>query len=113
MRNCGLLPRPSAFVTPACRILAPANRSGEMRAGLADLYSALERAPEDWSVRIRLIEAAVSGGDLPEAKRLVRTSPDQDRHLPAELQDRIHSLLTRRDTESPIAALPKAGDGIA
>lgn len=82
-----------------------------MRAGLADLYAELDRVPEDWSVRIRLIEAAVSSGDLTEAKRLVRTSPENDRHLPAELQDRIHSLLTRRDSENSIVVLPKAEDG--
>jgi thioredoxin-like negative regulator of GroEL len=84
-----------------------------MRAALTDLYAELERAPEDWSVRIRLIEAAVTAGDFAEAKRLVRTSPDPDRHLPAELQDRIHSLLTRRDTEHSIEILPRAGDGMA
>jgi len=82
-----------------------------MRAGLADLYAELDRAPEDWSVRLRLIEAAAAGGDLAEARRLVRTSPDPDRHLPAELQDRIHSLLTRRDSENSIAALPRAEEG--
>jgi|GEM_PF-1609975 Flp pilus assembly protein TadD len=82
-----------------------------MRAGLADLYSELERAPEDWSVRIRLIEAAVASGSLVEAKRLVRTSPERDSHLPAELQERIHSLLTRRNTENTIAALPRAEGG--
>jgi hypothetical protein len=58
------------------------------------LYAELERAPEDWSVRLRLIEVAVGRGDLDEARRLVRTSPDEDRYLPAELQDRIHALLT-------------------
>ncbi len=73
-----------------------------MRAGLSDLYAELERSPEDWSVRIRLIEIAVSSGDLSEAKQLVRNSPDGDRHLPRELQDRIHALLTHRDTENPI-----------
>ncbi len=60
------------------------------------LYAELERAPEDWSVRLRLIEAAVALGDREEAKRLVRSSPDDDRYLPAELQDRIHGLLTSR-----------------
>lgn len=77
-----------------------------MRAGLSDLYDELERAPEDWSVRIRLIESAVASGDLSEARRLVRSSPDGDRHLPGELQDRIHRLLTQRDTENPISVLP-------
>jgi hypothetical protein len=73
-----------------------------MRAGIADLYFELERAPEDWSVRIRLIEAAVAADDLPEARRLVRSSPDPDRPLPAELQDRIHALLSRGNSENPI-----------
>ncbi len=85
----------------------------DMRVGLAQLYAELDRAPEDWSVRIRLIEAAVGSGDLPEAKRLVRTSPEMDRPLPAELQQRIHSLLTRRGTDIPIAAVPKGEDGSA
>jgi hypothetical protein len=65
-----------------------------MRADLWELYAELERAPEDWSVRLRLIELAVGSGDFPEARRLVRTSPENDVHLPAELQDRIHALLT-------------------
>lgn len=58
----------------------------------SSLYDLLEKAPEDWSVRIRLIEAAAMDGDLLEAKRLVRTSPD-DRPLPGELQQRIFGLL--------------------
>lgn len=61
---------------------------------LEELYAELERSPEDWSVRLRLIEAAVSGGDYAEARRLVKNSPDEDHYLPAELQDRIHGLLT-------------------
>jgi Flp pilus assembly protein TadD len=69
------------------------------------LYAELDRAPEDWSVRLRLIEAAVGRGDRDEARRLVRTSPDDDQYLPAELQDRIHALLTG---ESP----GKGGGGV-
>lgn len=65
-----------------------------MKVDLESLYAELERAPEDWSLRLRLIEAAVAYGRLAEARRLVRTSPDEDRFLPAELQDRIHELLT-------------------
>ncbi len=61
---------------------------------VARLYGELERAPEDWSVRLRLIETAVAQGNLDEAKRLVRTSPGDDEYLPAELQDRIRWLLT-------------------
>ncbi len=66
-----------------------------MKFDLAALYAELERVPEDWSVRLRLIEAAAAAGQLEEARRLVRTSPDEDRNLPGELQDRIHALLTR------------------
>lgn len=65
-----------------------------MKTDLAGLYAELDRAPEDWSIRIRLVEAASARGDLAEARRLVRASPDEDRYLPAELQDRIHALLT-------------------
>lgn len=80
-----------------------------MRAGLHDLYAELERAPEDWSVRIRLIEAAANAGDLVEAKRLVRSSPDDGRYLPAELQDRIHRLiLLAMQGGDPISNLPQA-----
>lgn len=64
-----------------------------MRPDLDLLYAELERSPEDWSVRIRLVEAAMARGDLDEGKRLVRESPG-DRALPPELQDRIHSLLS-------------------
>ncbi len=63
-----------------------------MRADVEELYAELERAPEDWSVRLRLIEAAVAEENLAEARRLVRTSPDD--YLPAELRVRIHALLT-------------------
>lgn len=82
-----------------------------MRAGLSDFYAELERAPEDWSVRIRLIEAALASGDVAEAKRLVRESPDPDRYLPGELQDRIHDLFTKRRAENVIRILPRADDG--
>lgn len=65
-----------------------------MRADTCNLYQVLNRSPEDWSVRIRLIERAVNAGELAEAKRLVRESPDEG-PLPAELQQRIFRLLTR------------------
>lgn len=71
-----------------------------MRTDLEEFYTELERAPEDWSVRLRLIEAAVVAGDIDEARRLVRTSPDGDRYLPGELQERIHALLTGRWREA-------------
>ncbi|MBL9158925.1 MAG: tetratricopeptide repeat protein [Verrucomicrobiales bacterium] len=84
-----------------------------MRADLWELYAELERAPEDWSVRLRLIEAAVAAGDLAEAKRLVRTSPESDAHLPAELQDRIHALLTgapRGKSPAVVEVEPEGGE---
>lgn len=65
-----------------------------MKEEAATLYEELSRSPEDWSVRLRLIECAVSEADFEEARRLVRTSPDGDNYLPSELQDRIHALLT-------------------
>ncbi len=72
-----------------------------------DLYAELNRVPEDWSIRLRLIEAAIERGDREEAKRLVRSSPDEGQPLPPDLQDRIRLLLTenlpgrqRRDSES-------------
>jgi len=68
-------------------------RFSQMRADTRNLYSELDRSPEDWSVRIRLVERAAREGDLAEAKRLVRESPDEG-PLPAELQQRIHRLLT-------------------
>ena len=64
-----------------------------MRGDLDILYAELERSPEDWSVRLRLIESAVEFGKMDEAKRLVRESPEKD-PLPGELQERIHRILT-------------------
>lgn len=82
-----------------------------MREGLEQFYAALALAPEDWSIRLRLLEAASAAGDLAEARRLVRSSPDGDRYLPGELQERIHALLVaamgregaRRDNANVIA----------
>lgn len=68
-------------------------RKQSMRCDITTLYAELEKAPEDWSVRLRLIEAAIGSGNEEEAKRLVRESPGQ-RALPPELQDRIHALMT-------------------
>lgn len=78
-----------------CRIFQLSSVFG-METILSTLYASLEKAPEDWSVRLRLIEMAVARGDLHEAKRLVRSSPDEGRPLPAELRERIHILLTGR-----------------
>jgi hypothetical protein len=64
-----------------------------MRGSFEEWNAELERSPEDWSIRIRLIESAVRAGDLEEARRLVRSSPESD-PLPGELRDRIHMILT-------------------
>lgn len=80
-----------------------------MREILREWYSELNRSPEDWSIRLRLIEAAVDDDLFEEAKRLVRTAPDET-PLPKELRDRIFELLTRRNVPSDIAKLPKAKD---
>ncbi|MCB1229586.1 MAG: tetratricopeptide repeat protein [Verrucomicrobiae bacterium] len=61
---------------------------------LEELENCLIRAPEDWSVRLRLMEARIGQGDLDAARRLVRESPDEA-PLPAELQYRVHTLLTQ------------------
>ena len=79
-----------------------------MRRELHLWYEELERSPEDWSIRLRLMEAAVQAGKLAEAKRLVSTSPD-DVLLPTELQQRIHRLLSHAVSEPPEAGgLPTA-----
>ncbi|MEM9282848.1 MAG: hypothetical protein AAGA96_13550 [Verrucomicrobiota bacterium] len=63
-----------------------------MRGDIEELYEELARSPEDWSVRIRLIQAAAHEGDLKEAKRLVRSSPGNE-PLPLELQERVRALM--------------------
>jgi hypothetical protein len=58
------------------------------------LEALLNRSPEDWSARIRLIEEYVRWDDMDGARRLVRESPD-DSPLPYELQHRLHALMTQ------------------
>ncbi|MCB1062042.1 MAG: hypothetical protein KDN20_03850 [Verrucomicrobiae bacterium] len=65
-----------------------------MSLSVAALESELERSPEDWSVRLRLLEATVRAGDMDGARRLIRESPDES-PLPYELQYRVHTLLTQ------------------
>lgn len=79
-----------------------------MRPKDAELYEELSKSPEDWSLRLRLIESAVVGGDKAEAKRLVRESPDEG-PLPAELQARIYHLMTAQEVR-PLGfeSLPRA-----
>lgn len=82
-----------------------------MRASETELYEELERNPEDWSVRLRLIRSAVEDGNLEEARRLVRESPDEG-PLPHELQQQIHALLVEgiRLANDPHRNLPRAQD---
>ena len=82
-----------------------------MRASEKELYGALERSPEDWSIRLRLIRSAVTAGAIGEAKRLVRESPDEG-PLPVELQQQIHSLMLEgaRRADDPFRDLPTAND---
>ena len=70
------------------------------------LYEELERSPEDWSVRLRLMEMAVESGNIEEARRLVRSSPGENA-LPAELQERVYEILTR-EPPNEFSHLPKA-----
>lgn len=53
----------------------------------------LEQDPGNWDLRIRVIENAVRGNDMNEARRLVRESPDEI--IPEdEIKVRLHALLT-------------------
>ena len=53
----------------------------------------LEQDPGNWDLRIRVIEDAVRGNDMDEARRLVRESPD-DIIPEDEIKVRLHALLT-------------------
>ena len=75
-----------------------------MSSRLHDLEEALRQSPEDWSLRLRLIEGCVRDDDMDGAKELVRDSPD-DAPLPPELQFRLHTLMTQGK-----AALEPGGD---
>ncbi|MEM1443574.1 MAG: tetratricopeptide repeat protein [Verrucomicrobiota bacterium] len=82
-----------------------------MRASEEQLYEELEKSPEDWSVRLRLIRSAVDAGEFEEAQRLVRESPDEG-PLPTELQQQIYALMMEgaRIASNPHRNLPTAGD---
>ncbi len=74
--------------------------------GKETLFAQLEQSPEDWGVRIALIEWAVREGDLAGAKRLVRASP-AGVPTPPQIQIRLHALLTQG-----VAALEPAKDEV-
>jgi len=61
---------------------------------LAELENDLAKNPEDWSLRLRLIEGHILEDNKDAARRLVRESPD-DTPLPPELQLRLHTVMTQ------------------
>lgn len=61
---------------------------------LAEMEAELGRNPEDWSIRLRLIEGHILEENKDAARRLVRESPD-DTPLPPELQHRLHTVMTQ------------------
>ncbi len=65
-----------------------------MQLDLEDFLKLLDQSPEDWSLRIRAIEEFIRCSDKDGARKLVRESPDSS-PLPAELQVRLHTLLTK------------------
>jgi len=69
-----------------------------MARDVQQLEALLAKGPEDWSVRITLIEERIRRDDKEGAKQLVRDSPDSS-PLPYELQYRLHLLMTRGKSE--------------
>lgn len=69
------------------------------------LYDRLSENPADWTLRLELIELAMSEGDRAGAKRLVRASPA---HVatPPEIQVRLHALLSGTATVAPSEPAP-------
>ena len=61
---------------------------------LNELETDLDRNPEDWSLRLKLVEGYILEDDIDSARRLVRESPD-DAPLPRELQFRLHTVMTQ------------------
>lgn len=76
-----------------------------MSSRLQDLEDSLQQSPEDWSLRLRLIEERVRVDDMDGARALVRDSPDEA-PLPPDLQFRLHTLMTQGAAALP----PEEGD---
>ncbi len=73
-----------------------------MTRDVEQLEELLAHGPEDWSVRITLIEERIRRDNKEGAKKLVRESPDHS-PLPYELQYRLHQLMTRgKDVLDPL-----------
>jgi hypothetical protein len=68
--------------------------------GKEQLFARLAQSPEDWDLRLALIEQAIREGDSAGAKRLVRASPAHVPTPPA-IQVRLHALLTGTATPDP------------
>lgn len=78
--------------------------------GKEQLFARLEQSPEDWDVRLALIEQAIREGDPASAKRLIRASPAHVPTPPA-IQVRLHALLT--GTATPALETPRASEASA
>ncbi len=61
---------------------------------LNSLEERLTQAPLDWELRLAVIQALVFRDQLPEAKRLIRDSPDAAGPAPPQVQHRLHRLMT-------------------
>ncbi len=59
-----------------------------------DILRRLEKDPENWDLRLKVIENAIRVGDSEEARRLVRESP-AEAPTPPDVQVRLHALLTQ------------------
>lgn len=67
----------------------------------------LEKSPGDWSLRILAIEHKIQTGDIFAARQLVREDPSTD-PVPADIQVKLHELLTKGASAAPAAQAPEA-----
>ncbi len=67
----------------------------------------LEKSPGDWSLRILAIERKIQTGDIFAARQLVREDPSTD-PVPADIQVKLHELLTKGASAAPAAQAPEA-----
>jgi len=75
----------------------------------ASNLSHLSETPHDWEIRITAIEDFVRVGDMDNARRLVRESPD-DAPVPDHLKLHLHTLLTKgKDALPPVEEVVSEG----
>ncbi|MEN8715022.1 MAG: hypothetical protein ABF384_08950, partial [Verrucomicrobiales bacterium] len=67
----------------------------------------LEKSPGDWNLRILAIEHKVQTGDIFAARQLVREDPSTD-PVPADIQVKLHELLTKGASAAPATQAPEA-----